>query len=85
MSPPVELRPLPSSAANLQGRGIGTRLLVAAENATRLPRAALFTGALSGADLRLYGRLGYTESSREDVRPGLRLVHLAEALPGAQR
>ncbi|SDO34113.1 GNAT family N-acetyltransferase [Geodermatophilus sp. DSM 45219] len=67
-------------APDLQGHGIGTRLLLAAEQATGLPRATLFTGARSTANLRLYGRHGYVESHRERVRPGLELVHLVKEL-----
>ena len=67
-------------APDLQGNGIGTRLLVAAERATRLPAATLFTGARSTANLRLYRRHGYVETTREPVRPGLELVHLAKEL-----
>ncbi len=69
-------------APDLHGHGIGTRLLLAAEQATRLPRAALFTGARSAANLRLYRRHGYVEITREQVRPGLELVHLAKDLTG---
>jgi GNAT superfamily N-acetyltransferase len=67
-------------APDLQGRGIGTRLLLAAERSTTLPRAALFTGARSTANLRLYSRHGYVETAREPVRPGLELVHLVKEL-----
>ena len=67
-------------APDLQGRGIGTRLLLAAERSTTLPRAALFTGARSTANLRLYRRHGYAETAREPVRPGLELVHLTKEL-----
>jgi ribosomal protein S18 acetylase RimI-like enzyme len=67
-------------APDLQGRGIGTRLLLAAERSTTLPRAALFTGARSTASLRLYRRHGYVETAREPVRPGLELVHLVKEL-----
>ena len=67
-------------APDLQGHGIGTRLLLAAEQATALPRSALFTGARSLANLRLYHRHGYVESHRERVRAGLELVHLAKEL-----
>jgi ribosomal protein S18 acetylase RimI-like enzyme len=67
-------------APDLQGRGIGTRLLLAAERSTTLPRAALFTGARSTANLRLYRRHGYVETAREPVRPGLELVHLVKEL-----
>jgi ribosomal protein S18 acetylase RimI-like enzyme len=67
-------------APDRQGQGIGTRLLLAAEQATGLPRATLFTGARSTANLRLYQRHGYVERSREQVRPGLELVHLVKGL-----
>ena len=67
-------------APDLQGHGIGTRLLLATEQATALPRSALFTGARSLANLRLYHRHGYVESHRERVRAGLDLVHLAKEL-----
>ena len=67
-------------APDLQGRGIGTRLLLAAERTTRLARATLFTGARSTANLRLYRRHGYVDAHRETVRPGLALVHLVKEL-----
>ncbi|RBY96818.1 GNAT family N-acetyltransferase [Blastococcus sp. TF02-8] len=69
-------------APDQQGRGIGTHLLRAVEESTGLPSAALFTGALSEANLRLYRRLGYAETHDEVVRPGLRLVHLRKQLTG---
>ena len=65
---------------DLQGRGIGTRLLLAAEGTTPLARATLFTGARSTANLRLYRRHGYVDAHREAVRPGLELVHLVKEL-----
>jgi len=67
-------------APDLQGCGIGTRLLFAAEEGARVPRATLFTGSRSVANLRLYRRHGYVESSRETLRPGLELVHLVKVL-----
>jgi GNAT superfamily N-acetyltransferase len=67
-------------APDLQGRGLGSRLLLAAEAGTSLRRAALFTGALSEQNLRLYRRHGYLESHRESQRPGLDLVHLIKDL-----
>ena len=67
-------------APDLQGRGIGTRLLLAAERTTRLARAALFTGARSTADLRLHRRHGCVDAHRGTVRPGLELVPLVEEL-----
>jgi ribosomal protein S18 acetylase RimI-like enzyme len=48
-------------APDLQGRGIGRRLLAAVEAALadRVDRLALFTGATSTENIRLYERLGY--------------------------
>jgi ribosomal protein S18 acetylase RimI-like enzyme len=67
-------------APDLQGRGLGSRLLDAAETGTGAAEAALFTGHLSLANLRLYERRGYVEQRREDVHPGLTLVHLTKRL-----
>ena len=67
-------------APDLQGRGIGSRLLHAVEQDTDAATAALFTGHLSGANIRLYERNGYREQRREVVHPGLSLVHLTKPL-----
>lgn len=67
-------------APDLQGRGIGSRLLRAAEEDTDAGTAALFTGHLSTANIRLYERNGYREQRREQVHPGLALVHLTKPL-----
>ena len=67
-------------APDLQGQGIGTRLLRAAEEGTSCGRAALFTGSRSEANLRLYRRHGYVEQRREELRPGLVVVHLTKSL-----
>ena len=68
-------------APDLQGRGIGGRLLRAAEDhSPAAGTAALFTGHRSAANLRLYERNGYREQRREQVHPGLALVHLTKPL-----
>ncbi|WP_067507272.1 GNAT family N-acetyltransferase [Actinoplanes sp. TFC3] len=50
-------------APDLQGRGIGTRLLTAVERSAtaNIDRYMLFTGHESRANIRLYERCGYTQ------------------------
>ena len=63
----------------LQGRGLGTRLLVAIEAA--LPAARrfeLFTGHRSARNLALYERLGYRRCGERRVSDTLSLVYLAK-------
>jgi ribosomal protein S18 acetylase RimI-like enzyme len=67
-------------APDLQRLGLGSRLLLAAEDGVDADRATLFTGHRSEANLRLYGRHGYVEQRREPVRDGLTLVHLTKEL-----
>lgn len=68
-------------APDRQRRGTGGRLLAAVEAAAPgAHTAALLTGQLSDDDLRLYARHGYVEHAREQVRPGLVLVHLRKRL-----
>jgi ribosomal protein S18 acetylase RimI-like enzyme len=62
---------------DLQGRGIGSRLLRRLE--ALFPagsRFELFTGHRSAGNLRLYERLGYRETRRSAAHPGLTLVFL---------
>ena len=63
---------------DLQGEGIGTRLMEAVETevAGSVTSLVLFTGHLSAGNLKLYKRLGYVEYRRERVSDQLVLVHL---------
>jgi ribosomal protein S18 acetylase RimI-like enzyme len=64
-------------APDRQGEGLGTRLLVAAEQHVR-PEATvltLFTGEHSHGNLRLYERQGYTETHRSPAGTH-QLVHM---------
>jgi GNAT superfamily N-acetyltransferase len=62
---------------DMQGRGIGTRLLTDLE--ARVPgvtRFELFTGWASAANVRLYNKLGYVEFDRRPDPIGVPLVYL---------
>lgn len=72
-------------APDLQGRGIGGRLLRAVEDAAagRADACVLFTGHLSDGNLRLYRRAGYRETHRERVAAHLTHVHMRKPLEPA--
>jgi GNAT superfamily N-acetyltransferase len=64
-------------APDRQGVGIGSALLATLhETVPGVTAFDLFTGHLSGGNLRLYRRLGYRETHRERVQDHLTLVHL---------
>ncbi|QXJ25468.1 GNAT family N-acetyltransferase [Actinomadura graeca] len=67
---------------DMQGRGLGALLMRALEEEItgRADACVLFTGHLSESNLRLYRRLGYTETHRERVAAHLTLVHMRKSL-----
>lgn len=68
-------------APDRQGQGIGTQLLLRAETVhSEASEMRLFTGEHSAANLRLYARYGYRETSRTPAGD-YQLVHLAKPLP----
>lgn len=70
-------------APDAQGRGVGTRLLAAVEERGRAVgcrEAELFTGSLSEANLRLYEREGYRETTRVAGDDGIEQVFLRKPL-----
>lgn len=65
---------------NVQGQGIGTRLLQAIEeHFPQATRFELFTGHRSSANLRLYQRLGYQIVRHQPVDANVTLVYLEKA------
>ncbi len=61
----------------LQGRGIGTRLLRSVEAAFPLAeRFELFTGSRSESNIRLYERLGYRRLREQLLSPAVTLVFM---------
>lgn len=73
-------------APDMQGRGLGTAMLAGLEQLAgdEVDRFTLFTGQLSTANIRLYERLGYREARREELKPGIVLVHLDKPAGGGQ-
>lgn len=69
-------------APDVQGEGIGRRLLDAAEKASGAEFAELFTGSLSEANIRLYTSCGYEEHERVPDGDGTEQVFLRKRLRG---
>jgi tRNA (guanine37-N1)-methyltransferase len=67
-------------APDWQGRGLGARLLRAAEQLApaEVTSYTLDTGALSDRNLALYRKAGYRETGREAQTPKVDLVHLTK-------
>ena len=61
-------------APDLQGRGIGTRLLRLALDRSGAETFDLYTGHLSEANIRLYE--GFVMTRSELLREGVHLVHM---------
>jgi len=75
-------------APDVQGLGIGSRLLRAVEDRGRAAgcrQAELFTGSLSEANLRLYVGLGYHETQRVEGDDGVEQVFLRTSLVDPHR
>ncbi|HEX6359885.1 GNAT family N-acetyltransferase [Actinophytocola sp.] len=70
-------------APDVQGMGLGRRLLLAVE--ARVPASvrtfALFTGDRSASNLGLYRKLGYKRVREERVADTLSLIHLEKTVP----
>ena len=65
-------------APDHQGRGLGTRLLRAAQEHSGARRFELFTGHLSEGNIRLYQREGFVIDRREPLHPGVDLIYLTK-------
>ena len=59
-----------------QGRGIGTALLSAVEQACLAPRYELFTSSKSEKNIRLYERAGYVRFAEKEAGAGITFVYL---------
>lgn len=67
-------------APDVQGRGLGSRLLELVEEraSEEITELKLFTGERSVGNLRLYARFGYQETHRVPTSSGYALVYLSK-------
>ena len=65
----------------LQGRGIGTRLLSEIERVCPHDRYELFTSTKSERNIKLYERLGYIRYKEENLDNELKLIYLVKDNP----
>lgn len=70
-----------SVATDLQGQGLGSRLLAAAEIAADAGSYTLFTGADSPHNIRLYERHGYSPSHTQQLDERVTFVHMTKVRP----
>lgn len=63
-------------APDMQGQGIGTWLLEAAERASGVSVFELFTGDRSEANIRLYTRSGYVPTGTKSLSEGVDIIYL---------
>lgn len=63
---------------DLQGQGIGTKLLKEIEHVCPHERYELFTSTKSERNIRLYERVGYVKFKEEDAGKDLRFIYLSK-------
>jgi GNAT superfamily N-acetyltransferase len=61
---------------DFQNRGVGTALMLQAENLCKARRLELFTGELSTKTLDLYKKLGYTQFKTGKDQAGITIIYL---------
>lgn len=71
-------------APDLQGCGIGTALMAAAEEGTTAVRAGLFVRPRNETVLRFYRRLGYVPAHPDAADPDPELIGLVKDLPACR-
>ncbi len=70
-------------APDLEGRGLGSQLLAAAENTPGADVAVLFTGHLAAGNLAMYFRRGYREFDRRRQSDNVEVIFLRKPLGAA--